>query len=245
MATEKKDILTAVEMLDRKDPEQWDASADKPVLAAVQRVTGDDKLTNADVLAALAPEPKGKAQTKAVPPEQPAQTAKTMPGDQPDPDADKQEGIGEIDPTELALRKADQLKAAKAQLQPNVDELERAKAELDAKLAAAKDAVIAIDDQIAATTAEISQADMVKRIQKQTQARLAAQAEAQGKINAVMGAAGVKTFASPLDQALANGARRSKVIVAPGKVFEAPHPRSPEGIKNYAGWIHRGQGSAS
>jgi hypothetical protein len=255
MSVEKKDILTAVELLDRNDPEQWDASNGLPVLAAVQRVMQNDKVTNADVVKALAPDPaadkpKGKATdggTKAAATEtvQPPVAAKTMPGDLPDPDADKQEVIGELSQTELALRHADELKAAKAQLQPAVDDLERQKAELDAKLEAAKNAVIAIDVQIEETTAQISDADMVKRIQKQTQDRLKAQAEAQGKINAVMGAAGVKAYASPLDQALAAGARRSKVIVKPGEVFEAPHPRSPEGIKNYAGWIHRGQGSAA
>jgi hypothetical protein len=94
---------------------------------------------------------------------------------------------------------------------------------------------------IEANTVQFSDAEMVKRIQAQTQARLMRQAEARAKVAGVMNTAGVRTFASPLDQALANGTKRSKVLLEGGKVFEAPHPRSPEGVRAYGNWVHGGQ----
>lgn len=239
MSINANDIRTAVDLLNKEDPEQWKDG--KPLLVAVQRVMNDQTVTDADVAAALAP-PAGDGGTKAstetsVAP--PVAAKAPMPGDAPDPDADKEEHIGD-DRTAMLLAQAEALRVSKDKMLPELHALERQRAELDAAIAAKSKAVAEIDVKVEETTGQISQADMVKRIQKQTQERLMEQAKQAAKVKDAMGATGMKTFASPLDAALSGGARRSKVILSDGKVFEAPHPRSPEGVKSYANWVHHG-----
>lgn len=155
-------------------------------------------------------------------------------------DDNRPDGVGPSDDrTTLIMAQVENAKQAKNALLPKLDELQKQKADLDRAIADASTQVAQADQVIEDLTSQISQAEMVKRIQKQTQDRLMAQNEATVKMDAVLKTAGVKTFASPLDQALANGARRSKVMLN-GKVHEAPHPRSPEGVRGYANWLHNG-----
>lgn len=234
MSIDRNDILTAVELLDKNDAEQFQDG--KPILAAVRRVTGNDKLTQAELDDALAPADAAPA------PVAPAARLAEQPSPGADPD-ERPEGIGPSeDRTAIVLAEVEALKQTKATLMPDLAELQKKRAALDAEIAEKDKAIVAIDVAVEEKTVQISDADMVKRIQKQTQDRLMAQAENAAKVAEQMKVTGIKTFASPLDAALANGAKRSKVILAGGKVFEAPHPRSPEGVKSYANWVHRGQG---
>lgn len=157
-----------------------------------------------------------------------------------DSETDKPDNIAPSDDrTAIIMAQVENAKAAKKQLEPKLTELLKQKEDLDQAISKASADVAKADQVIEDLTSQISAADMVKKIQKQTQDRLMDQHAAQTKMDAVLKTAGVKTFASPLDQALANGARRSKVIIN-GEVHEAPHPRSPEGVRGYANWLHHG-----
>lgn len=230
------EIRTAIDMLDKTDAEQW--ADGKPVLAAVRRVAGNDALTQDEVDAALAPADGGTTLAPAAPAV--ARTAEPAPADASDPD-NRPEGIGPSDDrTSIVLAQVEVLKESKKALMPELTSLAEQHAALGALLAAKEKEIIAIDAKVEEATKDISDADMVKRIQRQTQERLLEQAEKTKQVQAALNATGIKTFASELDRALSGGAKRSKVIMPGGKVFEAPHPRSPEGVKSYANWIHHG-----
>lgn len=217
------DIKTAVEML---DPTDWENG--KPKLVAVQRLTGDETLTAAAVEAALSketgPAPASKENIAPAAPEVLLQ-----------PD-------GNEDRLTVARREADALKAKRDPTVKAMNALEVQRAELDAAIAAKRAEVDTIDTQIEERLEQVKFADTVKLIQKQTQDRLRAQAEATSKVAAALGVASAsipRAFASPLDASLAAGGKRTTMIVN-GKPHLAPHPRSPEGVRNMAQWIHHG-----
>lgn len=257
------DIKNAVDMLGADDR---DANG-TPLIAAVRRLCGDDTITEADVVAATAPAKEGdngtKASTETIP--QPVQAAPKIDFNSPKPAApvvppvqaappapptaaapppvedDKPEVIGnpEEDVAKLTAARVAAATEARTTLAAETAKIEVARRALDDQLKARERELDALTKVIDEGTVEISQAEMVKRIQKQTQDRLLAQAANAKTVNAALAATGVKVFASPLDQALANGAKRTVALIN-GKTYVAPHPRSPEGIRNYGNWVHNG-----
>lgn len=240
------EVKSTIEMLDKADAANWDAPG-KPKLEVVQRLMGSDEVTADHIVAALGDGgTKAKADGTGIAPTVP--TAKPIkPGAMhgATADDDKAEQIGApVQPDRLAVMKATAAKAEadkKAALAV-IDEKKRESARLAAEIAAGEKTVSNLDIVIENNIEQISDAEVVKRIQAQTQARLTVQAENNAKVKEVLKLRGPQavTPASPLDAALMGGAKRSKVMVN-GKMFEAPHPRSPAGVQAYAGWVHNGQ----
>lgn len=247
MTINATEIKAAVELL-----QPTDFTDGVPNLLAVQRVCGDDKITAEDVANAMKPA-EGDGGTKVqkdgtgIAPPKSVETI-VSPLIQTDaahtvkPEADREDGTGSepLDPVLVKQATAAAAEAERLKVQAGIDALAVERAALDAKIKEGEVERSKLETVIEANTVEVNAAEMVKRIQKQTQDRLQAQAEARNKIAETLKVAGLKTYASPLDQALAGGAKRSKVLQPGGKVFEAPHPRSPEGVKSYGNWIHHG-----
>lgn len=231
------EVKSAVEVMDHADDTQWNEDG-TPKLEVVRRLMSDETVTEDDIDEAMGsgfkrgPVDSAKAEGDGGskggvdllnPPNQP-------------PDDSKQPGA--VPPVSVRA----QVEAAKvkvAETKPVLDELQRKRLALDEEIAAATNVVESAQNLISEGTEQLSQAEMVKRIQKQTQDQAMKKAEDTAKINSVLKAQGIKNFSSPLDAALAAGGRRSTVLVN-GKPVVAPHPRSPEGIKNYAAWVHSG-----
>lgn len=236
------EIKTAVELLDKSDAEQWDAPG-RPRLEVIRRLMGNDAVTDQDIDSALgtgkAGEPAKTAKPKvARPVEAVAEDNRpdmTGPGSgtgglptQPDGNPDR---IAKL------MQEVGVLKATFAEKVKPVEDLERQRADLDAKIAAGRKEVEKLQEKIEAGTAIVTDAEIIKRIQANTQATLMARSAALAKVADAMKLTGQKIYASPLDAALATGAKRSKVLVG-GVMVEAPHPRSAQGIRNMATWIH-------
>lgn len=228
MATNATEIKAAVDLM---QPEDFTDGV--PKLDVVQRIAGDDTITAEAVAAALVPAVDASKPKVAV-----DGAAHTV----TDADADKADNVdAPVDPNVVKLATAEAAKADLAEVQADIDSIDREITRLKDAKAEGEKARVKLETVIEANTVQFSEAEMVKRIQRQTQERLQRQAENRAKVAGVMGADGVRTFASPLDQALANGAKRSKVLQEGGKVFEAPHPRSPAGVAAYGNWVHGGQ----
>jgi hypothetical protein len=237
------EVKSTIEMLDKADAANWDAPG-KPKLEVVQRLMGTDKVTADHIAFALGDGgTKAKADGTGIAPTSKPIKPGAMHG--ATADDDKAEQIGPpVQPDRLEVMKATAAKAEadkKAALAV-LDEKKRDVAKLAAEIAAGEKTVSNLDIVIENNIEQISDAEVVKRIQAQTQARLTIQAENNAKVKEVLKLRGPQavTPASPLDAALMAGAKRSKVMVN-GKVFEAPHPRSPDGVRAYAGWVHNGQ----
>lgn len=86
---------------------------------------------------------------------------------------------------------------------------------------------------------KFSDAEMVKRVQAQTQRQLQQRADQREALEKQFGPIVGKHYASALDSTLAQGGKRSVMLVN-GQPVVAPHPRSPEGIRNYGLWVHGG-----
>lgn len=231
MAIDANEIKQTIEMLDKADATNWNADG-TPNLEVVRRLMGNDDVTVAQITAALAVPGDG---TGIAPPKDGAMHSVT--------EANEEDSTGDgAVPDQLAIMKETAAKAAaeREAAQKKIDERKRAAAALAEEIAEGEKAIGKLDRVIEENTEQVSAAEMVKRIQKQTFDRNAKLAADQAKIREIAPSLAGRQHPSILDAALSAGARRSKVLIG-GKVFEAPHPRSPEGVKAYGNWVHGGQ----
>lgn len=226
----REDILAAISALDMNDKTNWEANG-VPNLDVIRKLTRDSKVTAADVAGAIASAP--------------VEVQQRLSG--VDPMAPHVNPVSDdVQRAELPDVEAERLKAAHetvAAVKPTIDGLMEQKRQLDKKIAevqAKADAAIAEIDTL---TPRYNDAEMIKRIQAQSLERAR---ELAARARVIAGAAqfapGAKVFPSQLDAALANGdPRRRSVAIVGGQPVQAASPRSPEGVKAYAAWVHSGR----
>lgn len=134
-----------------------------------------------------------------------------------------------IDPTAAKLQKVAE----------GVTALEQAKQ----NLALTRNAIIA--EGTPALSQEAQRLEGVKAIQAQTTASLLARKTSNDAVTKILTSQGYvlpKTYASPLDAALAGGQAKRSQFLRDGKVVTAPPPRSPEGRQAMAQHFHQPKG---
>ena len=211
MATQV-DIKAAVELLDVKDDAQWNKDG-TPKLEAVRDNLKDQTVKKEDVLAAIGDYRR--------------------PGAEPGPGtggADKEDEVTAatpVDPTQELVARLDAARERRDSLGREMDvehEKIRVANHRIAQLTVLQDKEITF---IEANEKQVSHAEIVKRIQKQTQERLAQTVQATQGLNEVLKQSGLGAYPSKLDQTMA--LRR----------------RTPEQQANYAKFVHQNAANVS
>jgi hypothetical protein len=242
---DSKDIQVSVGMLDRADPTQWNEDG-SPKIEAVRRLMSNDAVTDADVAAAMGrPAPTIQTAPKftpaaAIKAEGDGGTKATgaAPATATVPDAGTVEGIGaDNDLAAQARQRVMATQAVKDAEFPILQDMVAQRRAIDEAIAAKQLEVDKLDRAIEADSVKVTDAEAIKKVQQQTQDDLLKRHRDADTVAKALGTAAPTIVPSPLDAALQAGIGRSTVLVN-GKPYQAPHPRSMEGVRNYGTWIH-------